>query len=157
MRGFENSTPILQAKAFLREMFLAIISTVTDAFKAFYEWLKNVPLPVPPTMLKLFSNNKANFLIFCLVVIYVLFINIKTFILFRNDKRYAEESSSRIPERVLFKYMWIGGAAGAAAGMWLYRHKTQHQNFVVTAIVLLFVQMLLFSFIFGFLGFWAFF
>ncbi|MGN0164225.1 MAG: DUF1294 domain-containing protein [Candidatus Ornithomonoglobus sp.] len=157
MSSFENSPQILAVKAFLREIFLSILGTVRDSFTAFYEWLRHVPIPVPPTMLKLFSNNKANFLIFCAVVIYVLYINIKTFRLFAADKKYAARNTERVPERALFKHMWIGGAPGAALAMWLYRHKTQHRNFVVTALVLLFVQLLAFSFVLGFLGFWAFF
>ncbi len=157
MSSFENSAQILAVKAFLREIFLSILDTVNGSFAAFYEWMKNVPIPVPPTMLKLFSNNKANFMIFCLVVIYVLYINIRTFRLFAADKRYAVRSMERVPERALFKYMWLGGAAGAAMAMWIYRHKTQRRKFVVTALALLFVQLLAFSFVLGFLGFWAFF
>ncbi|MDD6762210.1 MAG: DUF1294 domain-containing protein [Clostridiales bacterium] len=157
MSSFENSPQILAVKAFLRGFFLSVLDTVRGSFTAFYEWLRNVPIPVPPTMLKLFSNNKANFFIFCLVVIYVLYINIKTFRLFAADKKYAVRNKERVPERVLFKNMWLGGATGASLAMWLYRHKTQHRNFVVTALGLLFVQLLMFSFVLGFLGFWAFF
>lgn len=157
MSAFENSPQILAVKAVLREFFLSILDTVRSAFSAFYEWLKAVPLPVPPTMLKLFSNNKANFLIFCAFLGYVLYMNIRAFRLFAADKRYAARGMERVPERVLLRYMWLGGDIGAAAAMWIYRHKTQHKNFVVTAVALLLLQLLLFSFILGFLGFWTFF
>lgn len=157
MSSFENSRRVLEMKSYLRELFLSILGTVKDAFAAFYEWLMNVPLPVPPPMLKMFSNNKANFILFCLVVGYLLFINIRTYILFGTDKKHAVKKQERVPERTLFKLMWLGGAAGAALAMMFFRHKTLHRNFTVTVIVLLFVQMLLFSFILGFLGFWTFF
>lgn len=157
MGAFENSPRILEIKAVFREIFLSILDTVLRSVAAFYEWLRNVPIPVTPSTLRLFSNNKANFIIFCAVVIYALFINIKTFLLFRYDKKCAVRKAQRVPESVLFKHMWAGGDIGAAIGMWGCRHKTQHRSFVVTAIVLLFVQLLLFSFLLGFLGFWTFF
>ena len=58
MQSFENSPQAVAVKGMLREWFLAILETVGNAFAAFYEWLKNVPIPVPPPMLKMFSNNK---------------------------------------------------------------------------------------------------
>ena len=157
MQSFENSPQIVAVKNVLREMFLSILETVGDAFRAFYEWLKAVPLPVPPPMLKLFSNNKANFILFSLVVAYLLFINIKAYVLFAVDKKNAIKKKERIPERTLFNHMWMGGAVGSALAMFLLRHKTQHRNFTVTVMILLFVQLLIFSFILGFLGFWTFF
>lgn len=156
MSSFENSPQILEIKAFLREIFIAILDTVTDAFKAFYMWLKTVPIPVPPTMLKLFSNNKANFILFCVFALYLFVINIKTYRLFAIDKHNAQRSLARVPEKVLLRHMWLGGDAGAALAMWFLKHKTQHKNFVITALVLLFIQLLVFSFALGFLGFWTF-
>lgn len=157
MQSFENSPQIVAVKNVLRELFLSILDTVGDTFIAFYEWLKSVPLPVPPPMLKLFSNNKANFILFTLIVIYLLFINIKSYVIFAKDKKSAIKNKQRIPERVLFNHMWMGGAVGSALAMFLLRHKTQHKNFTVTVMILLFVQLLIFSFILGFLGFWTFF
>lgn len=157
MEGFENSPIILELKSDLRVLFMSILDTVTGAFLSFYNWLMDVPLPVPPTMLKLFGNNKANLILFVLVVIYLVYINIWTYSAFARDKKKSVKKKERIPERILFKNVWLGGAAGAAAAMIIHRHKTQHKNFVVTVTTMLFVQLLLFSFILGFLGFWTFF
>lgn len=157
MGNIENNPFILSVKADLREMFLAILNTLAEAFRAFYDWLRNVPMPMPPTMLKLFGNNKANLILFVCFVIYLLYINIRAYLLFAHDKKQAQRSKERIPERKLFMYMWLGGAVGAAAAMAICRHKTQHKNFVVTAAVLLAIQLLLYSFVLGFLGFWTFF
>lgn len=157
MERFENSPQILNLKAALREIFFAILDTITGAFKAFYESLKEAPIPAPPTMMKLFSNNKANLILFMVFVIYIAFINIRAYIIFAADKRYAKRNQERIPESKLFKYMWAGGAAGSGLSMVINKHKTQHKNFVITAAVLVIVQLILFSFILGYLGFWTFF
>lgn len=157
MESFENSPVILSVKADLREAFLSILDTIKGAFASFYDWLMHVPIPVPPTMLKLFGNNKANLILFIIIITYLLYINIRTYLMFASDKKMARKNKERIPERTLFKYIWLGGAPGAAIAMVIHRHKTQHKNFVVTVTVLLFVQLLLFSFILGFLGFWTFF
>lgn len=157
MGSFENSPTILSVKSDLRVLFLSILDTVKGAFSSFYNWLMNVPLPVPPTMLKLFGNNKANFVLFSVVVAYLLYMNIRTYLMFASDKKKSRKKKERIPEKTLFKKIWLGGAAGAAVAMAIHRHKTQHKNFVATVTVLLFVQLLLFSFILGFLGFWTFF
>lgn len=157
MGSFENSETIAAMKDYLRDVFLSILGTVGDAFGAFYKWLMNVPIPVPPNMLKLFSNNKANFILFCIIVAYLIYINIRTYSLFAVDKKHAVKKKERVPEKKMFKLMWLGGATGAGLAMLIYRHKTLHKNFTTTAIVLVFIQMLLFSFILGFLGFWTFF
>ena len=157
MQGFENSPQIVEIKNVLRELFLSMGDSLKNAWLSFYDWLKNVPLPLPPTMLKLFSNNKANLIIFLVFSAYVIFINIRTFSLFAVDKKHAVKKKGRIPESRLFRYMWLGGAPGAALAMLFYHHKTHHKNFTVTVIVLLAIQLILFSFILGFLGFWTFF
>ena len=157
MQSFENSPQILAVKEVLRELFLSMGEGLKNAFVSFYEWLKSVPLPVPPTMLKLFSNNKENLIIFFLFAAYVIFINIRTFSLFAVDKKHAVKKRGRVPESKLFKHIWLGGAPGAALAMLIYRHKTHHKNFTVTVMILLVIQLVLFSFVLGFLGFWTFF
>ena len=157
MSGFENSPEITAIKDVLREFFLSLLGGIKDSWLSFYDWLRNVPLPVPPTMLKLFSNNKANLIIFFVAAAYMIFINAKTFSLFAVDKKHAVKKKGRVPESRLLRHVWLGGAAGAALSMLLYRHKTHHKNFTVTVTVLLALQLILFSFILGFLGFWTFF
>lgn len=154
---FENSPQVLAIKAESREFFYGIIDAFKGAFAAFYEWLKTVPLPAPPTMLKLFGNNKANLILFTAVNIFIIFINIKTYMLFAADKRYAVQNKERIPEKRLFGHMWAGGAPGAALAMVFKRHKTQHTSFVVNAVVLVSIQLIIYSMLLGFLGFWTFF
>ena len=157
IRAFENSAQITEIKSILRELFLSMLDGLQGAWTSFYEWLKNVPLPVPPTMLKMFSNNKANFILFCLFVAYIIYANVKAYRAFALDKKRAIQNGERIPEKNLMRLMWIGGSAGAALAMFLLRHKTLHKKFTVTVCILLFLQLMIASFILGFLAFWAFF
>lgn len=157
IRSFENSSRIVEIKELLRELFISILEGLHGAWLSFYDWLKKVPLPVPPTMLKMFSNNKANFFLFCLFVAYMIFANVRAYRIFALDKKRSQNGGERIPERTLLKLMWFGGAVGAAAAMFMLRHKTLHKNFTITVSVLFFIQLILASFILGFLGFWTFF
>ena len=58
-------------------------------------------------------------------------VNIAAFFLMWLDKRRAKRRGARrIRERTLFLSALLGGSAGAAAGMWIFRHKTKHWYFV---------------------------
>lgn len=157
IRAFENSAQITEIKGILRELFISMLKSLHGAWLSFYEWLKNVPLPVPPTMLKMFSNNKANFILFCLFLAYIIYANVKAYRTFALDKKRAIQNGERIPEKKLMSLMWIGGSAGAALAMFLLHHKTLHRKFTVSVCILLFLQLMIVSFILGFLGFWTFF
>lgn len=156
MREFENSPEIVEVKKVLREFFMEIIGSITGAFEGFIEWVRSVKLNLPP-MLKLFGNSGVNGSVFAIVIAYITFINIKAYRLFAADKRYARQDEERIPEWRLLANMLLGGAIGGAIAMYRLRHKTQHKSFTVTAKVLVFVYLLLYSFVIGFLGFWTFF
>lgn len=156
MERFENSPEALVIKDALREFFLGIIDNVKGAFLGFFEWMENVNFELP-SILKIFGNGKANLMLFGAIILYAVFINIKTYRLFKRDKQYAEIEEERIPEFRLLLNMWLGGALGALIAMYRLHHKTRHKSFTMTGKVLTFVQLLLFSFVSGFLGFWTFF
>jgi len=63
--------------------------------------------------------------------IYLLGINLITFILYGIDKSRAIKNRWRIPEITLLGMALVGGSAGAWAGMQLFRHKTKHWYFRV--------------------------
>ncbi len=62
-------------------------------------------------------------------LIYLLSVNLVTFILYGIDKRRARKGAWRIPEKSLLGFSLLGGAVGGLLGMQLFRHKTQHWYF----------------------------
>ena len=74
-----------------------------------------------------------------LILLYLLIINILTFATYGLDKLKARYHRRRISEFTLLMLAILGGSMGAWAGMYLFRHKTQHKKFKygIPAIVLL--------------------
>ncbi|MCI9506461.1 MAG: DUF1294 domain-containing protein [Oscillospiraceae bacterium] len=71
-------------------------------------------------------------------------VNIAAFFLMWLDKRRAKRrGAQRIRERTLFLSALLGGSAGAAAGMWIFRHKTKHWYFVWGMPGILILQLVL--------------
>jgi uncharacterized membrane protein YsdA (DUF1294 family) len=64
-----------------------------------------------------------------------------------NDKKRAIHKTYRIPERTLFLIAWIGGSIGSLLGMYHFRHKTKHAQFVYGIPFILLVQGIFFYFI----------
>lgn len=62
-----------------------------------------------------------------------LLFNLVVFALYGADKRRARKGLWRIPERKLLLGMWLGGGLGALLGMRLFRHKTRHRAFALSA------------------------
>ena len=76
-----------------------------------------------------------------IVIIYLILINIITFIIFGVDKSRARSHAWRIPEKRLFFLAVIGGSIGAIAGMYIFRHKTRHWYFVIGMPLILVLQL----------------
>lgn len=156
MEAFENSPEALVLKKALREFFLGIIENIKGSFLGLFEWIGNVHINLPP-LIKIFGNGKANMILFVAIASYVVIMNIKTYRLFKRDKKYAYDEEERIPEFRLLLNMWLGGGIGGFIAIYKLRHKTKHKIFTVTAKFLLVVQLLLYSYIIGFMAFWTFF
>jgi len=62
-----------------------------------------------------------------------LVINLITFILYGVDKRRAKKGAWRISERTLLLCTWLLGGVGAWLAMRMFRHKTKHIAFQVSA------------------------
>lgn len=62
-----------------------------------------------------------------------LVINLITFALYGIDKRRARQGAWRIPEKTLLAGTWLLGGVGAFAAMRMFRHKTKHIAFQVSA------------------------
>ncbi len=65
------------------------------------------------------------------LIIYLIFINLLSFILFAIDKRKAQNKAYRIRESLLLFTAFIGGALGALISMLIFRHKTQKVKFTL--------------------------
>ena len=66
---------------------------------------------------------------FHIIILYLVAINVVTFLLYGIDKFKAQRSRWRIPEAVLLGLAVVGGSIGAWLGMMVWRHKTQHKKF----------------------------
>ena len=83
-----------------------------------------------------------------LLGIYLLVMNLVTFLVFGLDKWKAKrkekkESVRRVPEKTLFLLSALGGSVGALLGMRVWHHKTLHKSFRFGIPVILFLQILI--------------
>lgn len=60
-----------------------------------------------------------------ILTIYLISINIVTFLIFGWDKLQAKRERWRVAERTLFLFVLLGGGLGGVAGMKVWRHKTR--------------------------------
>ena len=80
--------------------------------------------------------------------IYLLVINLVTFLVFGLDKwkakrKETKESVRRVPEKTLFLLSALGGSIGALLGMKAWRHKTKHISFRFGIPAILALQILI--------------
>ena len=75
------------------------------------------------------------------LLIYLLAINIVTFLVYGIDKLKAKRGAWRIPESTLLLLAAIGGSIGAWLGMEVWRHKTMHRKFTLGVPAILLVQV----------------
>lgn len=62
-------------------------------------------------------------------IIYLIIINLITFLAMFIDKRKAKKGKWRTKELTLFIFVLLGGGIGGIAGMKLFRHKTKKAIF----------------------------
>ncbi|MBO4752341.1 MAG: DUF1294 domain-containing protein [Bacteroidales bacterium] len=75
--------------------------------------------------------------------IYLIAINLVTFLVYGIDKLKAKRGKWRIPESVLLTLAVVGGSIGALLGMLAFRHKTKHKKFTIVVPLILAVQVAL--------------
>ena len=76
------------------------------------------------------------------ILIYLLFINLITFLAMYIDKRRAQWGKWRIKESTLFTLVLLGGGIGGIAGMRVLRHKTKKTRFVIGFPAILIIQII---------------
>lgn len=82
-------------------------------------------------------------------IIYLIAINIITFLIMGLDKWKAKRGSWRIQEATLFALVFFGGGIGGVLGMSVFRHKTKKLKFKIgfPAILILETIFLIYFFI----------
>ena len=75
--------------------------------------------------------------------VYLVIINIIAFATMGIDKRRAKKNKFRIPGKRLFFQAIIGGSGGTLMGMYHFRHKTKHREFVVGIPIIFFLQLII--------------
>ena len=71
---------------------------------------------------------------------YLCVINMMGFVLMGLDKWKAKHKKWLIAERTLFLVGIVGGSPGCWLGMYIFRHKTKHWQFVVGMPAILVIQ-----------------
>lgn len=85
--------------------------------------------------------NDSNFM--QMVLIYLVVINVLTFLTFGIDKWKAKKAKWRIREAALLVLAVLGGSVGAWLGMKVWHHKTLHKKFKYGVPLILVVQLVL--------------
>lgn len=65
------------------------------------------------------------------ICLYLIVMNVLTFIVYGIDKQKAKRGKWRISEKTLMMLAVFGGSIGAWIGMQVFRHKTKHLLFVI--------------------------
>lgn len=77
------------------------------------------------------------------IIIYLVFLNIITFLVMLIDKKKAEHMKWRIKESSLFTLALIGGSIGEMIGMYVFHHKTMKAKFVLGIPAIMLLQVLI--------------
>ena len=78
-----------------------------------------------------------------LIIIYLVVINVATFLTYGLDKWKAKKSKWRIREAALLMLAVLGGSVGAWLGMKVWHHKTKHKKFQYGVPLILVAQVVL--------------
>lgn len=80
------------------------------------------------------------------LIIYLIAVNLFTYIAFYVDKKKAQKGKRRISEKELLQLSLIGGIIGALFAMKNFRHKTQKKSFYnkIYSILLLYICLILY-------------
>lgn len=88
------------------------------------------------------------------LILYLVIINVITFVIFGVDKYKAIRQEWRIRESTLLGLALIGGSIGGWLAMYIFHHKTKKVKFFVGIPVILAIQIVVFSYLFcgGYIG-----
>ncbi|RFU65953.1 DUF1294 domain-containing protein [Peribacillus glennii] len=78
-----------------------------------------------------------------LLLLYFLIINLIAFFTMKKDKEKAIKQQYRISEQTLWLLAVLGGAIGATAAMFRFRHKTKHISFRIGFPLMMLIELAL--------------
>ena len=76
------------------------------------------------------------------IIIYLIAINLITFLTMYIDKKKAKWGKWRIKESTLFTLVFLGGGIGGILGMKIFRHKTKKPRFYIGFPMILIVEII---------------
>lgn len=76
------------------------------------------------------------------ILIYLLVVNVITFLMMGFDKHEAKKGNWRVSEKNLFTLVVLGGSIGGILGMFTFRHKTKKWYFRFGFPIILILQIL---------------
>ena len=76
-------------------------------------------------------------------IIYLIAVNLISFLVMYIDKRRAKYGKWRIKEHTLFIFALLGGSIGSIIGMYTFRHKTKKLRFIIGFPAILILEILL--------------
>ena len=82
-------------------------------------------------------------ILFKYILIYLIIINLITFIVFALDKIYAIKKKWRYKEISLLGMCFVGGAIGGFLAMHLFRHKTKKKLFVIGVPLIIVIHLVM--------------
>ena len=77
------------------------------------------------------------------ILIYLIIINLITFIVFALDKICAIKKKWRYKEVYLLGMCFVGGAIGGFLAMYLFRHKTKKKLFVIGVPLIIVIHLVI--------------
>ena len=98
----------------------------------------------------MFSQFSALPPIFQILMLYLLVLNIITFIAFALDKMKSRGNGRRTPEKTLWLLTLFGGSPAALLSMKYFRHKTKKLSFQAVIVLILAIQIAMIFFLFSF-------
>lgn len=84
------------------------------------------------------------------LLVYLVLVNIITFIIYGIDKHKARKRKYRYSEAFLMWCAVLGGSIGAIAAVYTFRHKTRHKKFTIGLPVILILETALLTIYYGF-------
>ena len=81
------------------------------------------------------------------IIIYLLVINVATFLTYGIDKWKAKKEKWRIRETALLGLAVLGGSVGAWLGMKVWHHKTMHKKFKYGIPAIIIVHLVILGFV----------